>query len=454
MKKHTLILTLAFFCLIFYKNYSIGQTAADTGKFSLSLTQAIDYAIQHQTKVIQAGLDEQIAREKVRETVGIGLPQIGASATVQDFVEIPTSVMPAAAFNPAAPPDALVALQFGIQYNASAGIEITQLLFNSDYLVGLQASKTYLELSRKAAERSKTETKVAVTKAYYSVLLNRERLSLLDANLKRLEMLKTNTEALLKNGFVEQTESDRMVVTYENLKSEKENMDRLEKIGVRLLKFQMGMDQKADLTLTDKIEDLTFQIPAEADKIDYGKRSDYSLMLTQQNIAQLQLKRHRMSYLPTAALFGNASANAFSTKFDFFDTKKGWYPTLLVGAQIKIGIFDGLQTHRRIQQSKLELMKTESTLKMLQQSIDMEIASSYAAYSNAAASVQSKRKNMELAEKVFESTRKKYEQGLGSNLDVLSAETTLKEAQTNYLSALYDALIAKVDYEFATGILK
>ncbi len=446
------VLTVLVFALLV--KISFAQTAKDTGKFSFSLQQAIDYAIKNQVQMQNAQIDEQIANEKVKETIGIGLPQIGGSLSTQDFLEIPTSLIPAKAFNPSAPPDMYVPVKFGIQYGASAGVEVSQLVFNSDYLVGLQATKTYLELSKKATQRTQIEVKTAVTKAYYAVLLNDERLKLLEANIARIKKLSDDTKILNDNGFVEKIDLDRISVAYNNLITEKEKIQRQMELGNALLKFQMGMNQKATLTVSDKLADIKFQSNISADKIDFEKRVEYSLMQTQKNLAQLQLKQNKLRYLPTAVLFGSGSANAYRSKFDFFDTKKVWYPTILIGGKINVGIFDGFQTHHRIQQAKLNLVKSENNLTMIQQVIELEVASSKANLLNASASLEMHKKNIELAEGIYKASKTKYEQGVGSNLEVMSAETSLKEAQTNYFSALYDALISKVDFDKANGNIK
>jgi outer membrane protein TolC len=161
-----------------------------------------------------------------------------------------------------------------------------------------------------------------------------------------------------------------------------------------------------------------------------------------------------MGYLPNMALYASANANAYRSKFDIFDTKKGWYPMVVVGARIGVSIFDGLQNQHRIQASKMEVLKAENNMRMVQQSIDLEISSAKANLTNAASALDTQKKNIELAENIYKTSKIKYEQGVGSSLEVMSAETALKESQTNYFSALYDALISKVDYDKANGNIK
>ncbi len=438
---------------------------------SFSLKQAIDYAYQNQINVKNAILDQAIAKQRVKELTGMGLPQIGSSVDVKDFLEIPTSVLPdfispaiygvntsgfgLTPINPYVPGDG-VPVKFGTQYQATAGLDASQLLFSGDYFLGLKAAKVFVELSDRAADRTKIETAIAVSKAYYTVLVNDERLKLMQANVDQLKKTKDDTKALNENGFVEKIDYDRLTVIYTNLIVEQEKVQRLLSLGTYLLKYQMGMDVNATITLTDKLDDIKFDevtSTISAEKFDYNKRVEYNLYQSQYDLAKLDFKRNRFSYLPNAFAYGSLSANALRNKFDIFDTQKGWYPTALIGATIKLPIFTSGQRHFKIQQAKLSLQKAENNIAFIKQSIDLELASSLTMLQNASSSLANQKKNIELAAEVFRVSKIKYDQGVGSNLEMLTAETTLKEAQTNYYTALFDALVSKIDFDKASGTL-
>lgn len=434
---------------------SVAQTQEKTGgTAAFTLQQAIDYAYNNNTAYQNALIDEQTAQFKVKEILGLGLPQVKGSVDVKNFIEIPTQVALASAFNPAAPPDALAAFRFGLQYTASAGVEASQLLFSSAYLYGVKASKVYNELFKKAAQRSKIETATAVTKAYYNVLVNNERMALLDANVARLKKLADDTKALNNNGFVEKIDVDRVTIAYNNLLVEQEKIKRLLELGIVLLKYQIGMPQNNTLTLTEKLSSIEFQSEKMGtEKAGYANRVEYSLLESQLYGSKLQLKNNQWEYAPTLVAYGAASYNGFGTKFDFLSSQQNWYPSVLIGATLNVPIFDGFQKHNKIQQSRLAVKKAENDLKFVQQSIELDQESSRINLLNATASLDNQKKNIALAEEVVRVTKLKYDQGVGSNLEVLSAETDLKEAQTNYFNALFDALIAKVDYQKSIGAL-
>ncbi|MFM6976902.1 MAG: TolC family protein [Sphingobacteriaceae bacterium] len=415
---------------------------------TFSLQQAIDYALIHQSAVQNAQIDEQIARNKVRETTGIGLPQISSSFSFQDFLKIPTSLIPGEIAGE--PKGTFIPVQFGVKYQSSLGIEASQLLFDGSYLVGLQAAKTYKELSIRNSKRTKIETAVAVTKAYYSVLVSNEQLGLLDANLLRLKKSLNDTKAYYKNGFVEKIDVDRLTVLTNNLETERQNVVRLLDLNVKLLKFQMGMPVDAELRTSDRID--SFAMKPEvvlADSNAYVNRIEYGLLSTQKRLNELDLKRYKSQFLPSIAAFGNFSKsyqnNSFNALYD-----KG-YPSSIVGLKVSLPLFTSGQRLYRVKNAKLEVLKSENTIQNLKNGIQFEISQAQTNYMNGLQSLENQKRNMELSQEVLRVSRVKYEQGVGSSLEVTSAETALKESQNNYINALYESLINKVNLDKALG---
>lgn len=438
-----LLLTTAFFA----GAQSTGSSA------SLTLQQAIEYAYNHQSAYLNAVLDEQISAAHVKEIVGIGLPQVSGSFDVKDFVEIPTSFIPAEFFGGES--GDFIPVKFGTRYQASAGISASQLVFDPTYLIGVKATKGLRELASKTTQRTKIETAVSVSKAYYNVLVSRERMQLLDANVLRVKKLKDDTQALYDNGFVEKIDLDRIILAYNNIVSERENVARLMTLGEYLLKYQIGMDIYAGITLADSLSDEQVRsITVSSEKPDVTKRIEYSLMQTNKNLQGLNLKRYKAGYIPSLFAYGALSANASRSKFDIFDTGERWFPTAIIGGTLQWNLFDGLQRERKIKQANLAVKKAELDLQNTAQALALEAESGRTSLQNALTSLDAQRKNLELANDVVRVSKLKYDQGVGSNLEVINAETSLKEAMTNYYSALYDALVAKVDLDKAMGNIK
>jgi outer membrane protein len=167
---------------------------------------------------------------------------------------------------------------------------------------------------------------------------------------------------------------------------------------------------------------------------------------------EFNIKRYQLSNLPTISMTGSYSKNAQRSKFDFFEGGN-WFQTSLVSLNINLPIFNGFATDARIKRTKIELKQTENQIESLKNSIDNELNQSKLNYMSSVATVQFQKKNMELAEKVYQQTKKKFEAGTGSNTEISAAQTDLVSAQNNYMNALYTALIAKVDLLKASGKL-
>lgn len=423
--------------------------ATDSLNYRFSLKAAIDYALTHQSAVLNAIVDEEIARNTVKQTVGIGLPQVSTSYSFQDFLKLPTTLLPGEFASP--PSSTPIPVKFGTKYNSTAGIELNQLLFDGSYIVGLQASKTYKELSVRNSTRTKIETAVAVTKAYYAVLVSREQLGLIDANLSQLSKSLNDTEALFKNGFSEKIDVDRLQVLKNNLETEKENVIRLLDMNINMLKFQMGMPVQADLSLTDKIEDVRKE-PVNVLSTDtavYRGRIEYSLLETQKKLNELDLKRQKSLFLPSLRGFASASKNFQSDEFSkHFDQS---FPTSVIGLTLSWNLISGGQRIYQVRNAKLAVKKTENDMLNLKNGIANQVSASQKVYLNSARSVENQERNLTLAKEILRVSRIKYEQGVGSSLEVTTAETSLKEAQNNYITALYDLLISKVELDKASG---
>lgn len=443
-------LILIFSFIVFF-NISV-KAQLQTNSFNLQ--QCIDYAYKNQVNVKNASIDKEIARYKIKETTGIGLPQIKSVSTYNYFIDVPTQVIPRSAFGDAS--GGFLTPQFGIANTLSYGLEASQILFNGSYLVGLQASKTYAELSNKALDRTKIDVNVAVSKAYYQLLIARERLILLDANIDRLAKSFKEIKALNENGFVEKIDANRTELIYNNLATEKANTVRLIDFSLQLLKFQIGMPLNENLVINEKLGEMNFtpNLDLGGDTVNYENRIEYSLLKTSLRAAELTNKFDKSSYLPTLVAFANYSRNLQEQKVSNLIGTQFNFPTTIVGVSLEVPIFSGGQRYYKVRQSKLGIYKAQNDLENYKNVVNLETQQGKTNYTNSIVSFKNQKKNMALAEEVVRVSRIKYEQGIGSGLEVTTAETEYKTAQNNYLSALYDALIAKIDLEKAKGNIK
>jgi outer membrane protein TolC len=446
MKKLRIIIAL-----ILTTSWSFGQNTP--APMSMNISEAVAFAISNHPDIKNANLEIAIAQAKINELVAVGLPQVNLSADLNKFVEIPTSFVPAEFFGGA--PGTYAPVQFGQPWSSSAGINASQLMFDGSYLIGVKATRIYAELSKKTAEQLKIEMAVNVTKSYFMVLVVKEKLKQLNGDLGRLDKLRKDTKVLYEKGFVEKVDLDRLDLNYNLLETAINQASRMVMDGTNLLKFQMGLDLATELTLTEPVPDASaFSSMVETTAIDYQSRIEFSILETQYTLSELDLKRYKSMQWPTLVAFGSYSANASRNEFNIFQSGYRWYPTAIVGASVKMPIFGGLKNRYQISQAKLRMDMVENGSVKLEQGIELEYRTAVSNMNKGIEDLKIQQKNRDLAREIVRIAKVKYDKGVGSSLEIVEAESTLRESETNYFSALLSAAIAKVELEKAMGKLK
>ena len=457
---------------------AVSSTVNAQEKTSFSLEEAKAYALDNSPLFKNAVLDERIATAKVKETVGIGLPQINGSVQLSHNERLRRAFFavgpnnPITAGNPefaALPDGSVIAVEnfFQLRSSADAGISINQLIFNGSYLVGLQAANAYKEFSEKSKIQTKEELINNVTKAYYATVINKERVNLFETNIARVDSLLKNTKALFENGFAESIDVDRIQVSMNNLITERDNFYNLQLLFIENLKMQINFPMAEMLDVSESISTIKLDadIAAYQQNWSYSDRPDYAVMETQRKLQSLDVKNNVAEGMPSLSAFANLgyftqSPNVnglFSTTTDIpktdFVGPDTWYPYTGFGVTLNVPLFSGLQRNYKVQQSKLTLQKIENGFVSMKSGIDFEIKQALTNYQNSKRSMEAQESNMRLAENIARVTKIKYNEGIGSNLEVIEAESALKEAQINYYNAMYDVIIAKTDVEKAFGKL-
>ena len=417
---------------------------------SFSLQQSLEYALLNNQNLLNAKLERDISETTVKETLSRGLPQITANGGVSKNLIIPEVPFT----NPITNEETTIAFQR--KYNGNALVNLEQMIFDGSFFVGLEAARTYRQLAEKDQIKTENDIIEAVTKAYYGVLIAQERLELVDKNFNRLDSLLRETEILYDNGFAEQIDISRVKVQYNNIRTQRTNLLQFEEMSKYLLQFQMGMPVGTPMELTDNLENLETDLRSTPSAgFNYADRIEYSQLQTNEALARLDLKNNKVKYIPTVNAFINYGGNMFADNAsDLFRLGTSWIPNSAYGVNISIPIFDGFYKSSLIQRNRLQIKQIENQFALLENNIELELREKRSQLNNSLERLKTEKENMELGMEVFRVTRVKYQEGVGSNLEVIEAETSYKEAETNYYVALYDALIAKVELEKAMGVLK
>jgi len=426
--------------------------AQDTAhQHAFSLQQALDYAKKNNVQVRNALIDIQVQQQVNREVTGSAYPQISANGSLVYNAKLPVSLVPAEFFG--GQPGTFEKLAFGVKWGATGGVSLSQLLFDGQVFVGLKARSTLIDWAVKKEEITEESIRANVTKIYYQLVVSKTQIDLLDVNIEMLEKLQHDTKIMFDNGFVEQLDVDKLTVQIANLQTEKISALNQIQNGLLGLKVLMGMPVKDSLQLTDSISDETIKGGLlDAGDFNYTQRRDFQYADIGVKLGEFDVRRYKLAKLPTLSVNGYYNKNAQRNSFDFFE-KGDWFSISAITLQLNIPIFTGFSANARIQQANLALQKNINQREDLKNTIDNEITTSKNNFNTAISTLDYQKKNMQLAETVFNQTKKKFEVGTGSNTEIIQAQTDMKMAQTNYINALYNAIIARVDYIKATGKL-
>lgn len=428
------------------------QQVNDSGQVHFfSIQQCVDFAQKNNLQVKNAITDLQEQEQVNRGITSAALPNISANASVIDYLKIPTNLLPGEFFGQ--PPGTFIPVKFGTQYNANASLQLQQIVFDGQVFVGLQARKTSIDFFTKSIDVVLENVKSNVYKVYYQLVASKTQIQQLKDNIELLEKLKHDANELFKNGFAEKLDVDKTEVQLTNLQTQKQSVENQVANGYLGLKLLIGMPIKDSLILTDSITDENIKEGLLNEGVyDYKNRVEYQYAELGRRLNEYNIKRYKLSALPKLSLTGDYTKNAQRSKFDIFG-KGDWFTTAYVGLNLNVSIFDGNFRRSNLAKAKIDLQKSEDQIDFLKLNIDKEVAEATNNFRNAILTLDNQKRNIELAQKVYEQSKKKYEVGTGSTTEITTAQTDLRDAQNNYINALYTAILAKVDYLKAVGKL-
>jgi outer membrane protein TolC len=416
-----------------------------------SAKQAVDYALQNSVQVKNALLDIQLQEQQNKQITAQALPQVNGSVGFTDYLSIPTQLIPAEFAG--GPPGTYFPVKFGTKYSGTYGANLQQILFDGQVFVGLQARKAAIKNSVLAADITKEQIKANVYKVYYQLVVGKRQIGTLDANIANYEKLLHDTKVIYENGFAEKLDVDKVQVQLSNLQTQKLKAQNQIDAGKEGLKLLMNIPQADQLVLTDTLSDEELKSNILDENYNYEDRKEYQQLETAIELGKYNVKRYKLSKIPTLTFSANYNRNAQRTTFNFFKNEEPWFSSSFISFNLNIPIFDGGARNANIKTAKLNLLKLNNNVDQLKSSIDNDITQSRINMKSALLTMDVQKKNIELAQNVYNSTKLKYEQGVGSNQEISTAQADLVTAQNNYYSSLYDAIIAKIDYLKAAGKL-
>lgn len=451
--------------LIAFYFFSVSLTFAQK---SFSLEEAVKYAKTNSIKLNIQKTDIKDVEGQIKEYYAIGLPKLNASVSYTHFLKLPTSIFPdflsPAVYNILFDENLLerrdldgspgIPVQFGTKNNLSANLELNTLLFDGSFFVGLKAQKLYKELIVKQINQSESELAYQVTKAYLAALAIQENLKLVEKNISNLNQVNKELSEIFKEGLIEKMDVDRIELSLQNLNTEKEKLDRVATISLNVLKFQMSYPLTDPIQLNDVLNEILnnsyLEIMDPSLKLDIQRRPEYSVITQSLRLTEINIRRFKVAYLPS--LHGFASYQQSLQRNDLFDSNDNkWYPTALAGLNLNVPIFDGFDKKAKIMRAKTLHDKTKMQLTEFENAVNLEFENARTQYLNASLTIESRKKSMALADKIYNTARIKFKEGIGSSLEITSAERDVYQTQANLLDAQINLINAKVDLDKSLG---
>jgi outer membrane protein len=419
----------------------------------LSLEDAVKYALKHNADVKNARLDVKIQKAKNAQITSAAFPQVNGKGEITKFTDNLETFLPASFIG--GPPGTFVPAAFAPSTTSSISVTGTQLLFDGAVLVALQAKRSVVALFQQTEMVTEENVRMNVQKAYYGLVIAQRQFGTLKSSLAFARKMAGDMQVMRDNGLIEKIDVDRTNVQVNNFAADSAKIALLLGVSEQMLKFQMGMDidQPVVLTNTDLEGELSDVISLSDETADYSNRTEFSLVNTQLKLMRYDLKRYKLGALPSLAAFANAGYNYGSNNISDIIGNQ-YASSSLVGLQLNIPVFSGGRHAALVKEAKLNVRKTENTLEKTKQAIDFQTGMARTILKNSMLALQSQKRNMVLSESVLYLAQEKYKAGVGSNLEVTTAQTEMLRAQSNYYQSLLEVMNAKTDLQKALGQLK
>jgi len=422
----------------------LGANLIAQESISLSLQQAVDYALVNSYSSKNAARDIDAAKLKKWETTTIGLPQISATIDYQNWIKQQVSLIPAEFFGGNEGEFAEVA--FGTKHNMNATATLSQLIFDGSYLVGLQSAKTYLKISENAKEKTELGIREAVINAYGNVLLSEESILILENNIQSLEKTLNETNQIYLNGFGEEESVEQLQITLSSVKSQLSKTKKLHKIAYKMLNITLGIDIETSVKLTDtlnKLAEENIDLGLLSSNLTIENHVDFKIAKNTEKSNELLMKLEQSKALPTLSSFVNFGYAGFAEDFDFLKKKQKWFDSSLLGVSLEIPIFSSLGRSSRTQQAKIELEKARTNLTETEQKLKLQLETAKTEYNYSVEEFGTSKQNLALAERIEKKQQIKFFEGISTSFELSEAQRQLYTMQQNYLQSMFTIIANK-----------
>lgn len=442
MKNKLVLLVLLF------TSYLQAQEAKE-----LTLKDAVTYALENKADAKKAKLKVENSEYQIQEVRSRALPQISANGSLTYNPTIQSTFIDAAAFG--GTPGSVIQAKFGQAWSSTAGLALTQTLFDQSVFTGLKAARSTREFYQINQQLTEEQVIERVASAYYQVYVQRQKLTVIDTTYKNTLRIKTIVNSQFENGLAKKIDLDRILVKISNISTQRQQISNAISLQENALKFYMGMPIETKIYFPKGNFEVTPNAISETPNAT--NRTEYLLLQKNEQLLNYQKKSIVAGYYPTLSLSGNYNFIGQGKQMPLGALPSDgvyWSNFSSIGLNLKVPLFTGFGTRSRVRQADIELKKIKEDLNDTKLSLDLAFENAKLQIDNSLVTIKAQKENAQLAKEVSDNTKNNYYQGLASLTDLLDAENALTEAQNNYTAALLDYKLAEIQLIKSKGELK
>lgn len=417
---------------------------------ALSLNDAIDLALKNRNEIKIQQINSAVSENEIRKVGARHLPQVTSDLDVRYNSQLQTNVLPGEVFGPPGTPEKRV--QFGTKYNTTWGFNLSLPVFNPADVGDKKIAETQYQYDQLNIKKSSIDVRQQVTESYFVALLWKEKLSLSQSNLTRTKALFDIAQDQLKQGSILAYDAQRSRIDFENASSENTKNINSYRLALSDLFYKMGVDSVAGFSFKDNLVWLLSAYQENLTNTAALDRVELSQERIKGSINQANIRKQKLLYIPTISLYGNYTLQYLNNTFQPF-TSNTWYPYNYVGVKASIPVFDGFQKRRTKAGYELQYQATQLNIEKLTNDYRQEIRNATTSIRNAQADFENQKRNLALANDLYAIDTDRFKNGAIRQNDLTTTYYTLQQTQTNYLNAIYNYLLAVVQYRKAMGML-
>lgn len=434
--------------LIFLCTIGLSASAQTT----LTLKDAVNYALLNKADAKKSKLQVENSEYKIQEVRSRALPQISANGNLTYNPIIQTTVIDGAGFGA---PGTTIQAAFGQTWTSTAGLSLTQTIFDQSVFTGLKAAKSTREFYQINDQLTEEQVIERVANNYYSVYVQKERLVLLDSNYVNTTKVRDIVQGQFDNGLAKKIDLDRIIVKMSNIDTERQQIKNQIALQENALKFYMGMPIETQIEMPK--EEFEVVPAALTEEPNIENRTEYLLLKKQEELLVYNKKAVEAGYYPTLSLSAGYNYIGQGPEFPWFakpDKGVYWSDFSAIGLNLHVPIFTGFGTRARVRQADVEIRSLQEDIKDTKLSLDLDYRNAITQINNNLVTIENQKENMRLATEILSNTKNNYLQGLASLTDLLDAENASLEAQNNYTRAVLNYKIAEISLIKSKGELK